>query len=95
MLFGVSDEIMNMSRSLEMVERSRFIYRTIVFGHQKCFGVTRYLSGHRKGFRAPPTKDMGLMGQEGKHTSHKGLVRSHMGLPNRRRKGGKGKERVE
>ena len=35
-------------------------------------GSTGYLSGHRKGFRAPPTKDMGLMGQEGKHTSHKG-----------------------
>ena len=30
------------------------------------------LSFYRKGFRAPPAKDMGLMGQEGKHTSHKG-----------------------
>ena len=39
------------------------IYRTMVFGHRKC---------HRKGFRAPQAKDMGLMGQEGKHTGHKG-----------------------
>ena len=48
MLFGVPDEITDMTRSLEMVERQRFIYRTIVFGHRKCFGGTRYVSGHRK-----------------------------------------------
>ena len=30
------------------------IYRTIVFGHRKCSGVTGYVSGHRKGFRATP-----------------------------------------
>src|SRR5215216_401208 len=44
----------------------------MIFGHRKCSGGTGYLSGHQKGFRAPPAKDMGLMGQEGKHTSHKG-----------------------
>ena len=43
-------------------------------------GGTGYLSGHRKGFRAPPAKDMGLMCQEGKRTSHKGLVRPPYGL---------------
>ena len=50
----------------------------------------------RKGFRAPPAKDMGLMGQEGKRTSHKGLVRPPIwsGL-RRRRKGEKGKESVD
>ena len=53
-----------------------------VFGHRKCSG---YISGHRKGFRAPLTKDMGLMGQEGKCTSHQGLVRPLHG-PNQREK---------
>ena len=48
------------------------IYRTMVFGHRSVSGCIRYLSGHRKGFRAPPTKDMGRMGQEGKRISHKG-----------------------
>ena len=54
MLFRVPDEITDMTRSLEMVERLIFIYRTIVFGHRKCSGGTGYVSGHRKGFRAPP-----------------------------------------
>ena len=31
MLFGVPDEITDMTRSLEMVERERLIYRTMVF----------------------------------------------------------------
>ena len=67
MLFGVPDEIKNMMRSLEMVERQRLIYRTMEFRHRSVLGSTGYLSGHRKGFRAPPTKDMGVMGQEGEH----------------------------
>ena len=37
-LFGVPDEITDMTRSLEMVETSRLIYWTAMFGHQKCSG---------------------------------------------------------
>ena len=48
------------------------IYRTMVFRHRKCFGMHRVLIRSPEGFRAPPAKDMGLMGQEGKRTSHKG-----------------------
>ena len=39
MLFGVLGEIMDMTRSLEMVERQRLVYRTMVFGHRKGFGI--------------------------------------------------------
>ena len=48
------------------------------------------ISGHWKGFRAPLAKDMGLMGQEGKRTSHQGLVRPPYGPNEKRRKQGKG-----
>ena len=73
MLFGVPDEITDMTRSLEMVERYRFIYRTIVFGYQKCSGVTGYVSGHRKGFRATPGKLHGPYGPRGEtHQSQRG-----------------------
>ena len=44
-----------------------------------------YISGHRKGFRAPPGKDMGLMGLEGKRSSQQGLLRPSYG-PHQRRK---------
>ena len=66
------------------------MYRTIVFGHQKCFGGTGYLLGHEKGFQAPPAKDMGLIGQEGKRTSYQGLVRPPYGPNQRIRKEGEG-----
>ena len=58
-------------------------------------GGIGYLSGHQKGFRAPPAKDMDLMGQEGKHNSHKGLVRPIWAGLRRRRKGEKGKVSVD
>ena len=65
------------------------IYRMIVFRHRKCFGGTGYLSGHRKGFRAPPAKDMSLMGQEGKRSSQQGLPCPPYGPHLRGRKQGK------
>src|SRR5215216_8080787 len=48
-LFGVPDEITDMTRSLEMVERLRLIYWTIVFGHRNGSGGTRYISEYREG----------------------------------------------
>ena len=79
MLLGVPDDITDMTRSLEIVERQRLIYRTIVFRHRKCSGGTGYVSGHRKGFRAPPAKIWALLGQERDIPAHKGLVRPHIG----------------
>ena len=67
MLFGVPDEITKMTRSLKMVERERFKYRTIVFGHWKCFGGCRVLIGSPERSFGHPGKDMVLMGQEREH----------------------------
>ena len=47
--------------------------------------------GSLKGFRAPPAKDMGLMGQEGKCTSHEGLVRPPYGPAKEEKERGEGK----
>ena len=47
------------------------IYRTIVFGHRKCSGGYLVHIGSLEGVPGSPDKDMGLMGQEGKRTSHK------------------------
>ena len=33
-MFGVPDEISDMTRSLGMVERYRFIYWKVIYGHQ-------------------------------------------------------------
>ena len=42
----------------------------MVFGHQKCFRGYWVLIGSPEGVPGtPPTKDMGLMGQEREHTS--------------------------
>ena len=58
-------------------------------------GGNGYLLGHRKGLREPLAKDMGLMDQEGKRTSHKGLVLPHMSRPKEEKERGKGKESVD
>src|SRR5215216_7291969 len=52
-LFGVPDEITDMTRSLEMVERLRLIYWTIVFGHRNGSGGTGYILEYR-GLPEPP-----------------------------------------
>ena len=46
----------------------------MVFGHRKCSGGYRVYIGSLEGVPDTPAKDIGLMGQEGKRTSHKGLV---------------------
>ena len=75
-LFGVLDEITNMTRSLKMVDRQILIYRTMVFGHRKCFGWYQVLIGSPKWVPGSPGRFLGLMGQNGKSTSaHKGMVR--------------------
>ena len=54
-----------MTRSLKMVERLRIIYRTMVFGHRKCFGTYREGIGSPEGVPGIPGNYMALMGQEG------------------------------
>ena len=45
MLFGVPDEIPEVTRRSRMVRRERIIYRKCCFGHRESFGVTRYCTG--------------------------------------------------
>ena len=48
------------------------IYRTVVFGHRKCFGHTWKKSGHQNGFQAPPRKIWALWAKGGDIPAHKG-----------------------
>ena len=64
-MFGVPDEIKDMTRSLEIVERERLIYWMKVFGHRNGFGTFRIFIGVPRGYRNPPGKVLGLMGHRG------------------------------
>ena len=72
MFIGVPNEIMDMTRSLEMVERYRLIYRTMVFGHRKCFEMYQEGIGSPKGVPGTPRQVMGLMGQRRGQTRPQG-----------------------
>ena len=65
MLFRVPDEIIEMTRSLKMVERERLIYRTMVFGHRKCSGGYRVHIGSPEGVPGTPGKRYGRYGPRG------------------------------
>ena len=55
-MFGVPDEITDMTRSLEIVERKRLICWTIVFGQWNGFGTFQIFIGVPRGYRNPPGK---------------------------------------
>ena len=74
MLFGVPDEITNMTRSLEVVERQIFIYWTRIVGHQKCSGWFRRKPECRRGYRNPPGKYWALVGLRGERGSPQGVA---------------------
>ena len=94
MLFGVPDEITDMTRSVEMVEKERFIYRTMIFGHRKCSGKHRVLIGSPEGVPGTPGKRYGPYEPRGEtHQPQRGWCTPHMGWPNWRRKGEGGKEK--
>ena len=78
-----------------MVERYRFICRTIVFGHRKCSRGTGYVSGHRKQFRATPNKLYGPNGPRERQTSPKRGWCAPYRPNRRRRKGRKGRRKGE
>ena len=60
--FRVPDMITDITRSLEMVETSRLIYWTMLFGHRKCSGEFRIKPECGKGLPEPPGELMGLYG---------------------------------
>ena len=95
MMFGVPDEFTDMTRSLEMVERQRLIYLKVMYGHRNGSEEIRGFIGVPGGYRNPPRKLMGLMGQERECTSHKGLVRPHSRPAYEEKERGEGKESVE
>ena len=64
-MFGVPDKITDMTRSLKMVERSRLICWTKVFGHRKGFEMFQIFIGEPRGYRNPPGKLWALMGHKG------------------------------
>ena len=49
MLFGVPDEITDITRSSGMVQRLRLIYGMMVFGLRKCFGIHQTFIGSPEG----------------------------------------------
>ena len=51
MLFGVPDEITDVTRVSGMVRKRRLIYRMTSFDYRKVFGVTGNVPGMTNGFR--------------------------------------------
>ena len=66
---GVPDEITDMTRSLKMVERKILIYRTMVFGHRKCFGGYQVVIGSPERSFEHPWQRYGPNGPKGGQTS--------------------------
>ena len=69
MLFGVPDEITDVTRVSGMVRKRRLIYRMTSFDYRKVFGVTGNVPGMTNGFREftgggqpTPGKPIGLEG---------------------------------
>ena len=70
MLFGVPDEITDVTRVSGMVRKRRLIYRMTSFDYRKVFGVTGNVPGMTNGFREftrgggqpTPGKPIGLWG---------------------------------
>ena len=72
MLFGVPDVITDITRSSGMVRRYRLIYRTMLFGHRKGFGLYQVTIGSPEGVPVGPGRSMGLIDQGEAHTSPQG-----------------------
>ena len=74
-LFGVPDEIPDMTRVSGMVRRRRLIYRMKGFGVRKCSGEHREIGGVPERVSGVPEVFLGLMGHKGGHHSPQGAVR--------------------
>ena len=87
MLFGVPDEITDMTRSLKMAERKILIYRTMVFGHRKCSGGYQVLIGSPERSFGHPRQRYGPYGpSEGTHQPTRGWCAPIEASPMRRRR---------
>ena len=64
MLFGAPDEITDMTRSSRMVRRKRLIYRLIVFGLRKGFGMHGVFIGAPEGVPGGYGELLGITGQK-------------------------------
>ena len=53
-LFGVPDEITDVTRSLKMIKTLRLIYWKVAFGYQNGFRKYRIIFGVPGGYRNPP-----------------------------------------
>ena len=61
-MFGVPDEITDVTRVSGMVRKRRLIYRMVSFGHRKVSGNSGSVPGVTNGFReftgrGPPTRE--------------------------------------
>ena len=61
-LFGVSNEITDMTRSLEMVERQRLIYWKVIYGHRNGSDKVRGFFRSTGRLPEPPGKVNGPIG---------------------------------
>ena len=64
-LFGVPDEITDMTRSLKMVETKRLVYWKVIFRHRKGSGGHRINTGVPGSYRNPPGGQWAFMGLSG------------------------------
>src|SRR3954471_12137558 len=77
-----------MTRSLGMVETSRLIYWTAMFGHRNGSERFRILPECRRGYRNPPGEVWALLGHEGRERAAPGGGAPPMRSPNWTRRGG-------
>ena len=75
MLFGVPDEIPDVTRVSGMVRGRRLIYRMKGFGVRKCSGEHREIGGVPERVSGVPEVFLGLMGHKGGHNSPHRAVR--------------------
>ena len=71
------------------------IYRTMAFGHQKCFRDTGYISGHGRGSGHPRQKIWALWAKRGNTPATKGLVRPPYRLAKLEKESGRRKGKRE
>ena len=74
-LFGVPDEIPDVTRVSGMVRGRRLIYRMKGFGVRKCSGEHREIGGVPERVSGVPEVFLGLMGHKGGHNSPHRAVR--------------------
>src|SRR3954468_16937645 len=96
-LFGVPDEILDITRSSGMVRKRRLIYRKSCFGHRKSFGLIGNVPGVPGGYRRPSGE---VFRSNRVHGLWEDVFQPLVGWPTHQRRpmqleGKKSKERIE